>query len=571
MSDLKQVVRAAMRPNLVDRVVNYLDPVRSQARMQSRVRMALAIESVGGFIGARSDRRATGGWVTASSSADAASLPDIPSLRARSRDLLRNAPLAVGAVGTVVQNVVSTGLALQAKPDFLRLGWTQEQAVEWASNAESEWRLWAESAFCDITRTQNFYGLQSLALRSTLESGDSVALLPMPELVKGATYRLRIQIIEADRLANPAKTIVDGSVFKDTGNRVYAGVEKDSVGAPVAYHILQQHPGSIEGFRNWKTDRYPAFGEKTGRRNVLHLFDRLRPDQSRGIPYLAPVIEMLHQVGKYTDAELMAAVVSSFFTVFVKTETGESLNITQSAAAAAAGILPATAPSAEATEQQAMQLGNGLIVDLAAGEEIQTADPKRPNVAFDGFVMALMRQIGVALQLPYEVLVKHFTASYTAARAALLEAWKFYMGRRYWLASAFCQPIYEAWLDEAVSIGRIAAPGYFSDFALRQAYLGSEWIGDAPGSVDPLKEVNAAKARIELEVSTRQKETMELTGQVWEDVHAQSVREKRMRERDGLESAVPSTEPGAPPEDPEDGGDGDMETPPAKGGQRERE
>ena len=56
------------------------------------------------------------------------------------------------------------------------------------------------------------------------------------------------------------------------------------------------------------------------------IFDSERAEQYRGVPYLAPVIESLKQLTRYTEAELMSAVVSSFFTAFVKTEadTGEN-------------------------------------------------------------------------------------------------------------------------------------------------------------------------------------------------------------------------------------------------------
>lgn len=570
MSSMVAKVQEAMRPNLADRVVNYFSPIRGSRRMRARAVQAIAggfiAAEQGGYTGASLNRRQTSGWVTTSGSSDSDTLPDIPTMRDRSRDLMRNSPLSVGAIGTVVMNVVGSGLALQARPDAHRLGWTPEQAAEWAASTESEFRLFAETALVDMTCIQNFYGLQALAFRSALESGDCFALLPM-ELQKGTPYRTRVQIVEADRVANPTRATLDGTKLK-SGNRVFAGIEKEASGKPVACHILREHPGGIAASGAWTTDRYEFFGERTGRRNVLHLFDRLRPDQSRGVPYLAPVIETLHVLGNYTNAELMAAVVSSLFTVFVKTPAGEGLNVTQSAAASMAGIVPA-ASAAPATNEddQPLKMGAGLIVDLADGDDISFADPKRPNVAFDQFVQAILRQIGVALGLPFEVLVKHFTASYSAARAALLEAWRFYMGRRHWLAHHFCQPVYEAFMDEAVSIGRIAAPGYFADPAVRRAYLGSEWIGDAPGSIDPLKEVNAAKGRIDLGVSSRQKETMELTGQVWEEVHAQQVREKRMRMRDGLESGVPaeSTEP-AP--DPSDDGGSDLETQPGRGGRQ---
>jgi lambda family phage portal protein len=437
--DLRAAVADSLRPNLVDRLVNYFAPARGAVRMRARAVQAIASGwlggGYGGYQGAKVDRRTTAGWVTTwQGSADSDSLPDIPVLRDRSRDLLRNEPLATGAVGTVVQNVVGTGLALQAKPDAKALGMTPEQAGEWAARTEREFRVWAETPWCDVTRTQNFYGLQNLAFRSALESGDVFAVLPMLP-APGMPYDLRVQIIEADRVANPNRW-ADGYLVPGSTNRLWAGIEKDAVGAPIAYHILRQHPGSLAGLTEYVTDRYAAFGEKTGRRNVLHLFDRLRPDQTRGVPYLAPVIEHLKQLGRYTEAEIMAAVVSSLFTVFVKTPNGEGLNVSQAAAQTIAGTVAPGVPSAGS--DRPLALGNGAILDLADGDDVQFANPNRPNTAFEPFVQAVLRQIGVALGLPFEVLVKHFTASYSAARAALLEAWKFYTWRRQWLAAGFC-------------------------------------------------------------------------------------------------------------------------------------
>src|SRR5690606_12542726 len=119
------------------------------------------------------------------------------------------------------------------------------------------------------------------------------------------------------------------------------------------------------------------------------------------------------------------------------------------------------------------------------------ANPGRPNAGFDPFVLAVLRQIGVALELPYEVLIKHFTSSYSAARAALLDAWRFFRRRRAWLARKFCQPVYEAWLADAVATGLVDAPGFFADPVRRASWCGARWIGDAPGQIDPQKEVDA--------------------------------------------------------------------------------
>ena len=249
---------------------------------------------------------------------------------------------------------------------------------------------------------------------------------------------------------------------------------------------------------------------------MIHLYRVLRSGQTRGIPYLAPVIESLKQLGRYSESEIMAAVVSSYFTVFVKTPHGES-------------PLPPMGKNSRSNDEY--QLGSGAIVDLAQGEDISTVNPGRPNAQFDPFVQSILRQIGVALELPFEVLIKHFTASYSAARAALLEAWRFFMAQRAWLAQNFCQVVYEAWLLEAVKSGRIDAPQFLDgDPSIRAAYCGSHWIGPAQGQIDPLKEIQAARERIDAGISTLSRETAALTGEEWEKIHRQGVKERRLRD-----------------------------------------
>ena len=195
---------------------------------------------------------------------------------------MRNAPPASGAVYTVVENAAGTGLALQPTPDIKTLRWTEQHGEDFVNQVESEFGLWADSKDCNITRTQNFYELQSLVLRSTLESGDTLTLLRFVSRPGINPYQLCLQIIESDRLANP-KGVRDGQAL-DSGNRVYGGVEVDAGGAPVAYNILQRHPGAMVLTSDpWAFDRIQGFGG-SGQRNLIHLFERKRPDQKRGIP-----------------------------------------------------------------------------------------------------------------------------------------------------------------------------------------------------------------------------------------------------------------------------------------------
>lgn len=500
------------KPNLIDRAVAYINPLKGLQRMEARTRMAI----LGGYAGARLDRRQTSRWNTPSGSADSVSLNDLPILRDRSRDLLRNAPLATGAVNTVITNVIGTGLKPQSHIDreVLKPYLKNDEAMEkFETQAERIFKIWAETQDCDITRSQNFTEMQALVLRSCLESGDVFVVRKYKERPENP-FGTALQVVEADRVDNPDNT---------TNENIVAGVEIDKDGAPVAYHVFNRNPADIEtGVA--KATKVAAFDD-SGHRQVLHIFLRTRPCLTRGIPYLAPVIESLKQLDRYSEAEIMAAVISSMFTVFVKTESEEGL----------APMSPLAGEHSNKLDRgDEYKMSPGAILDLQPNEAIEIADPKRPNQAFDGFVQAVLRQIGVALEIPFEILIKHFTSSYSAAQAALVEAWKAFSTRRKWIASQFCQPVYEMVITEAIAKGILKAPGFFSSPFVRAAYLGTEWIGPPRGQIDQLKEIKAASCRVELGVSTLAEETAIITGGNWEVKHTQRAKENRLRKEAGL-------------------------------------
>jgi lambda family phage portal protein len=507
--------RVEIKANIIDRAIEYVAPLHAAKRFRARAMMALT----GSYIGASKNRRPTKEWKTSSGDADSDIINDLPTLRERSRDLARNAPLAVGAISTCLTNVVGTGLKLQSRIDRDVLKLTDEQAEAWEAQAEREFRLWAESRECDRSRQMNFHTVQEVAFRQTLENGEIFTLLPRIERT-GSPYKLKIHMVESDRVCNENNA-------RNTETLV-EGIEKDTDGAPMQYHILNQHPGSDIVTKNKYTwTKIPAFGTKTGLPNVIHLYRMLRPGQSRGVPYLAPVIESLKQLDRYTEAEIMAAVISAMFTVFIKTEKGDFPVPTFDNS----GMGMETGAKSTDTD---IKLASGAIVGLGRGEEISIANPSRPNSAFEPFVMAIMEQIGTALEIPYEIIIRHFSSSYSASRAALLEAWRFFRGRRFWLASNFCQPIYEVFLWDAIAAGRLSAPGFFTDYMIRKAYCGAIWQGDAPGYIDPARDIDAAEKRMSLGISPLDEETTLITGGDMEKNIPRIAQEIKMLNKAGM-------------------------------------
>lgn len=514
-----------VQPTIIDRLVSWVNPGAGLSRIRNRATLQ-ALETTG-YITPSSSRRSMRGWTPKAGTADQDTLKALPASRAACRDLVMNTPIARGALKRELTNVVGWGLVMQSRIDRELLGLTDEQAEAWIRDTERRFRTWSASTECDIERTLSFYELQSMALYNTSLSGDVFVLLPYVERT-GSPMQLRIQFIEGDWVSNPKGAMDTTSIA--------GGVEVDTNGAPVAYYVMKLNPKvplsmvNLSANNAFTWERIDAFGYESGRRNVLHLYHKERPGQRRGMPMLAPVVEILKQMSRLTEAELMAAVVSSFFTVFIKTQPTQG--------GLAEGFIPSEKVSNSALntgDQNVYEMGSGSIIELGGeGQDISIADPKRPNQAFEPFFLAMVKQIGSALEIPFEQLIMHFDASYSAARGAMLEAWKFYRHRRQWLSRRFCQPVYEAWLEEAVGAGIIKAPGFFNDPEVRAAWCGSYWGGPGQGQIDPLRETQAAQQRIEWYLSTWEDEYTAIHGTDWGTSLKRGARERTMIDENGL-------------------------------------
>jgi lambda family phage portal protein len=427
--------------------------------------------------------RAVREWFPSFGDADETLLPSLATLRAQSRDLDRNEAVARGATESIVGNVVADGLRPQAKLDHEYLGISEDEARSFERAAEKIYELHANSIHSDFRLLNPLPLIQAQIMRSVLLDGDCLAIRRFRPR-RGGILGTCVQVIEGARLENP---------FDQAGNAdVREGVELDDDGIPVAYHIRIANSGRIVSEES-KVVRIPRFDEQD-RLQVLHLYSARLPGQTRGEPILAPVVEKFKQLGRYTDAEIMAAVISAFFSVFVTSDNEGPFG-----RKAEAHLASRKGPSNERSTQT---FGNGLMVNLLPGEKVESVTPGRPNSGFDPFVQAILRQVGIAIGLPYEVLVQHFQSSYSASRAAILEAWKVYKLRRTWFFRNFCMPTYEWIIEEAILRGLLYAPG-FDDPIKRQVYLSTEWIGVTMQSIDPLKDAKADEIRLKSGVASR--------------------------------------------------------------------
>jgi len=466
-----------VNPNFLDKAISFFSPELGLRRLEHKARISM-LENLG-YVGASKNRKSTRAWNVDSGSSDTDDLPYLQVLRDRSRDRYRNDGLITGAINTKVVSAIGTGLTVQSQVDFEYLGISEEEAVLWEQRAEREFNFVAKSKRADASRTQDFYELQATAMLSMFISGDVFALLPQIKR-KGAIYRTCIALIEADRVCNENDQM-------DTVE-LAGGIRTNKLNEPIEYHILKSHPYGLDfNYREWI--KVPAYGAKSGRLNVIHLFNKTRPEQRRGIPVLAPVLEKLKQLDDYTNAELTSALISGLFNVFLKTKD-----------------------EAPDEDEGDINLMTGGVTRLYDGEDIVIANPTRPNPAYDPFTTSILRQVAIGLNMPYEILIKHFQSSYTSARASFLEAWRIYKYDRAKIAKSFCQPFYESVIEEAILLGRLEAPRFFEDPFVRSAYLGTTWSGPSAGQINEKVETEAAEKRVDAGFSTAELEAANING-----------------------------------------------------------
>ena len=453
---------------------------------------------------------------------------NLSTLRDRAHDLAINSAAGAAAINTQVTNVIGVGLKLFPRIKADALGISPEYAREWARNTKREFELWANSPLaCDFLRRNNFYELQRISFGSYLIDGDNFCLFRRRLPTNYNPYSLRLHLIDAQRVSNPITNGGFGAISNiemqklNSQNRIVNGIEVDKDGAQVAIWIsnrIWNEPTTLQPELKWQRVRW--YGRDSGEKNILHICADTRPEQFRGVPLLASVIEPLKQISRYADAELTSAIIKSFFSIFfVQPENNHTLDTML-------GV--ETEPDKPVVDVSQYKLGSATMAALPRGVDVKAIDSTNAQSTFEAFVGSFLKQVGAATNIPYEVLIKNFTASYSASRAALLQAADEFRQRKAMFVNDFCQPIYEQWLSEAVALGRIKAPGFFDDPVKRHLWIQSEWFNENSHFLDPVKETQAMILRLNAGLSTYRREIAEATGQDFDEVVSTLAQEREL-------------------------------------------
>jgi lambda family phage portal protein len=363
-----------VKQNWIDRGIAWLNPQAGLRRLQSRSALQIMAAN-GGYEGARRNRH-NDNWNTKSGSADAEITGDIETLRDRARDVLRNNPFAEKGVDEIVSYAVSTGMTPLTKNE------------DW----NALWSSWTE--VCDADGRDDFSGLQALIARTMIESGECLVRLRTRRSEDGLPVPLQLQVLEPDHIDSRKNEKLNN------GGIIVNGIEFDALGRRAAYWLFREHPGA-----QYIRLADSRISQRVDANDVLHIFKRVRPGQSRGVSWLANVLLKLKYLQDYDDAELLRKKLEACFGIFVR-NSGELGNI---------------APSiTESDGRRIEQVNPAMIHYLNPGEDITFANPSQ-NDGYDAYTVNQLRAVAVGLGVPYELLTGDLTkTNYSSYRGGMM-------------------------------------------------------------------------------------------------------------------------------------------------------
>jgi len=427
-----------------------------------------------GFAGARWTRLLLD-WVMINLSADKELQHDLPALRARSRELVRNNSYAKRFLQLLRANVVGPrGIRLQA-----RIRSADGKPFDTVNTAiEDAWAEWGKVGVCTVDGKHSWRDTQGLIATTLGQDGEFLI-----RIVRGYRngFGFAIQLIDADLLDHlynrpPAEGL----------NEIRMGVEINEWGRPVQYWLFKRHPS--EAGRDQERRPVPAS-------DIIHDFIPLRVQQTRGVPWFHPVLLANRMLEGYQEAELVASRSAAAKPVYYTVDPEKAAQ---------------TQNLDETIDKVPEEVSPGLAHELPPGYDVKAFDPTHPNAAYKDFVSAVLRSIAAGLGVSYHSLANDLSGvNYSSARVGELADRDEWRSLQQWMIEHVHTRIYEEWLKMALLSGALQLASVD-----HRKYLSVGWQPRGWSWVDPKNELEAAVLGIQHGLTSR----TDIVGEAGDDI-----------------------------------------------------
>jgi len=441
-------------------------------------------------------------FVSSSRSADSEIKPSLRVLRDRCREISRNHPYAKRYLQIMSTNVVgANGVRIQVRKR------NDDNSLDSVGNRiiEQAWAQWGRAGFCTVDGRVSWVQAQRLFMETLARDGE--VLIQKIKNPAGNPFGFSLKFLEADYLDEGYDARLNN------GNEVRMGVELDKrTGKPLNYYLFEDHPHHDQGYGS-KTKRHHKIVPAS---EIIHCYLQDRAGQTRGVPWMSNVLTRLKMLDGYEEATLVnARVAASKMGFFTSPEGDGFVGDDYDNHAPIMSAEPAT------------------FTQLPAGMSFTAFDPQNPTDSFAEFEKGILRGIASGLGVSYVSLANNLEGvSYSSIRQGTIEDRDHFKMVQQFMIDQFIDPVYRAWLEMAITVGRVNLPmGKFDLFADQVIYRprGFAWV-------DPAKEINASVTALNNGIVSLQ-DVHSQYGRDTEEIFEQINREAELADRYGIDTA----------------------------------
>lgn len=449
----------------------------------------------------------------------------------QARHTERFSELIRGGLDRKADLVVGVRLRLHPQPDFELLGIMDPAArKKFIAQAKRAFNNWAYDSrkLCDAEGHYNFAGMMWMSARN-LEGPDAecAGVIHFDEGRRSkynTIWGTFVTIIDPDRIETPAERSADPDVFE--------GQKLDEHNRTIGMWFRRKHASEGLDPRSTRTHEFVFRETRWGRPMLFHHFVKTRGGQKRGITNLVTILRRTGMLDAFDTNYVAASAIAAETLTYIKTKS--------SAAAIAEALAP---PGGQMVAQTGGIVSSGLgsfldkvdyydkrkfrigrdnqrLAVLAPDDEIVTAAIDRALADPSPFRAPFLREQASAVGLPISFYSQNYSdTNYSSERASRLDAHAGVLRTRAHFAASAPDLIYSAVLEEAIDLGLVDWDPSWPPFQEnRAAYVAAGWSGPGIGSIEPLKEANAAKVLIEKKLRSRTRINAEIYGDDYIDV-----------------------------------------------------
>lgn len=465
--------------------------------MQPALPIPRSVVPVRRIYAAAEHTRLNAGWTGSTSSSDAEIRSSLTRMRARSRQLCRDNPHAKRARVLTMNNVIGSGIGLQAQVSSSR----SELRKSLNDAIEDAWRRWSRAEYCHTGGTLHFSDLERALVSEMFEAGEVFVRMHMRPF-GGSDIPFALELIESERVPHEFQSIA-------TGDRSRMGVEVDQYFRPIRYWVRDRHPSDNQpGGMVTDTVRPVPASE------IIHLRLVERWPQTRGVPWLHAVAGTLNNMGGYTEAEIVAA---------------------RASAQPIGWEEPGDFPNPEAEQQEDGTYETPYEPGMVHhGKKLNFYSPNRPNTALPAFISHLLKEVGIGsgYGIRYAALSGDYSqATYSSERAAQLDDRDGWRALQQIFIRGFRVRIHQMWMQQAVFARRITGVSVEAYMADREKFEAARFKARGWSWIDPTKEVAAYKEAEKAGYITK----TQIIAKTSDDTDVEDVFSERRQELDAAE------------------------------------